>query len=454
MKKAIQIGLLVVAGIVLLLLAAAGLLTLTRDTPARVVHAFGEASGPPPPGDPAFRTTVELFTQTRLSPGHDVEILLNGDGTFPRLWSDMRSARRSLTVQQYYCEPGAVTDTVKAILTERARAGVTTHLLYDGFGCEPLTDGYVDSLRVAGVRVAVFRPVKWYTLHKAQLRSHARAVVIDGGIGYTGGFGFDDRWLGGGHVPGEWRDTNTRFRGDAVAQLQAAFAIAWTEATGELIVGDVYFPHADSSTAEHAVAADGAPGGGAAEDGTAGEGPIAGLLFAAPTLGSTTAERLLALTIASARERLYIANAYPVPREGLRDQLLRAAARGVDVRLLVPNEQTDVPVTRYAARSLYDEMMRAGVRIYEYQPAMMHAKTFVADGVWSAIGSMNLDTRSIALNDETVLLVLDAAVGAAMEAIFRADLENAEEIVLSEFVRRSWPAKLRDWAAGLFVNLL
>ncbi len=419
------------------LLAIVGVLYMTRDTPTRVVHAFGELDGPPMPADPEFHHTAELLTGTTLRPGHRIELLTNGSQTFPRLWRDLRAARRSLTVQLYYCQPGALADTLKAVLSDRARAGVLTHFLYDGFGAEPLTDAYVDSLRVAGVRVAVFRPVKWYALHKAQHRSHVRAVVVDGAIGYTGGFGIDDRWLGDGRRDGEWRDTNVRFEGPAVAQLQAAFATAWTEATGELLVGDLYFPRARDDT----VSIDGA-------------GAIAGLQHASPTMGSTSAERLLALTIAGARKRLFVSNAYLVPSEYLRNELTRAAARGVDVRLLLPNHRTDIPVARYAAHSFYPGLVRGGVRIFEYQPAMMHAKTFVADGLWTSVGTMNLDNRSIALNDESNLLVLDAAVGARMDSLFLEDLRYAQEVTPDWLERRSSLARIRGWGASLLINLL
>ena len=431
--RVLKVLALTLLAVLTLLFAAVGVLYFTRETPARAVHAFGEVARPPAPGEPAFLQTIQLLAGTPLAPGHAVEILMNGDGTFPRLWADMRSARSTLTVQLYYCNPGAVADSLKAVMMGRARAGVATHFLYDGFGAEPLTDAYMDSLRAAGVRVAVFRPVKWYSLHKAQYRSHVRAVVVDGRVGYTGGFGIDDRWLGGGQAPDEWRETNVRFEGPAVEQLQAAFAAAWTEATGQLLVGGAYFPESVSGAAG---------------------GAVAGLQYAAPTLGSTSAERLLALTIAGARRTLYVANAYPVPTPFLRRELMGAARRGVDVRLLLPNERTDVPLTRYAAHSFYAELLGGGVRIFEYQPAMMHAKTFVADGQWSAIGSMNLDNRSLAYNDESTLLVLDRRIGAAMDSLFHEDLGHAREILLETFARRPWHARWREWLAGLVVNLL
>src|SRR5690606_34350018 len=153
---------------------------------------------PPPAVDhDMFTEAVQQMGGLVLEPGNRIEVLLDGDGTFPRLWADLRAAQRSIAFQVYFCRPGAVADTLVAILEERARAGVAVHFLADGFGCNSFVEHYGDRLRAAGARVAVFRPVGWLTLHKAQHRSHARVVVVDGRIGYTGGFGIADVWHGG-----------------------------------------------------------------------------------------------------------------------------------------------------------------------------------------------------------------------------------------------------------------
>ena len=444
--------------LIVILFATVGVLYFTRGTPPSVVHAFGEPTGPPHPGSTAFARTVALLTGTALEPDHRVEPILNGT-LFPRLWRDLRSARRSINIQIYYATPGAVADTLKAVLLERSTAGVPVRLLYDAFGAAPLTSGWVDSLQAGGVRVAVFRPVRWYTLHKAQNRSHVRAVVIDGEVGYTGGFGIDDRWQGDGTQPDAWRETNVRFRGHAVGQLQAAFATAWAEATGELLVGPLFFPDASSPAADPPLAAGAAA---VAERDTARDSAddlpdtraLAGLLYSIPSLGGTSAGRLLSLLLAGARERLWLTNAYAVPGPDLRSQLIGAAARGVDVRLIVPGEQTDLPIVRNAGRSLYEALLEGGVRIYEYQPTMVHAKTIVADGVWSVIGSLNLDNRSLALNEESVLLVQDPSLGGVMDSLFLADLGRAEEIRMDSFRQRGWMVRLREWVAGLWTTLL
>ncbi|MBA3889747.1 MAG: hypothetical protein H0X64_04385 [Gemmatimonadaceae bacterium] len=337
---------------------------------------------------------------------------------------------------------------------ERARAGVGVLFLLDAFGAQNLSREWSDSLAAAGVRVAHLRPLHWYTLHKAANRSHVRVVVVDGRIGYTGGWGLADYWLGDGRTPGQWRETNARFTGPAVHALQAAFAIGWAEATGVLITGEMFFPGVmpDQLQASRTAMEE----SGAATDSatTPARTALAGLLLTQPTEGSTGAERFLALTIVGAEQRLWIANAYFVPDDDFRGLLARAARRGVDVRILTVGEETDVKTTRYAARARYESLLASGVRIYEYQPSMMHAKTVVADGRFGTIGSMNFDNRSLAFNNESSLVVLDTAFAAQMERAFEADLQYSKEILLPEFRQRGWMERVLESGATMLSRLL
>src|SRR5215468_7865482 len=278
----------IVLGAAVAAFALIGALTVTRGTPVGTVVTLSD-SGPPAVTDSLFERTFELFTGTHVYPGNTVEAALNGNGTYPRLWADLRSAKRTITVQMYYSLPGKVADTMAAILKERARARVRVLFLIDAFGSQHLSRTYLRSMREAGVEVAKLRSLRWYSVHDASDRSHVRVVVVDGRIGYTGGFGLADYWLGNGHAEDQWRESNVRFRGPAVMQLQAAFAAAWAEATGELLTGPLFFPKTGFQSV-----------------GTT----HAGLMFTAPTTGSTPAERFLALTISGARSTLYIANSY------------------------------------------------------------------------------------------------------------------------------------------------
>ena len=421
--KYIAIAALVLFGVVLALI---GILSITHDTPVKSVIAEGDTGGPPSIEDPLFARSIELFTGTHIDPGNSVRILLNGDGTYPQLYKDLGAAQQTITVQMYYSQPGGVADSVAKYLIERVQHKVRVLLLLDAFGSQPLKRDWIQSLKNAGVEVHWLRPLRWYTLQKAAQRSHVRVVVVDGKIGYTGGFGLADYWLGDGHHEDQWRESNVRFEGPTVAALQAAFASAWAETTGELLTGDMFFPR--SSFADI--------------------GDVqAGLMHTIPSTGSTPAERYLALSIAGARKTLYITNSYFVPGENFMQLLLAAARRGVDVRVLTVSNKTDVKTTWYAGRTYYEKLLAGGVKIYEYQPTMMHAKSMVVDGMWSSIGSMNFDNRSLSFNDESVLVVLDRHVGAQMDSVFMDDLKWSKEIILEEFKKRPLSGKILEWGA-------
>lgn len=415
MRIAMWIALALLASVVALF-ALIGAQHTFRGTPVSSVGSIGDGPGPSTFTDSTHRETVARLTGIDFDAGNQVETLLNGNETFPRLWSDIRSARTSVTLRLYFMLPGEVAESLHEAMVERARAGVPVFLLYDAYGSE-FRKGYLESLRNEGVHVAAFRPLRWYHLNRAQNRSHVRAVVVDGRVAYTGGFGIDDLWLGNGRRPEEWRETNVRFVGPAVAQLQAVFLAGWGEATGELLTGPLFFPPQPP------------PPGGVRS---------AGVLFTSPTTGSTPAERFLALSIASAARSLYISNAYFVPDDDQRRLLADAARRGVDVRVLTAGQHTDMPAARLAGRRHYEQLLAAGVRIYEYQPTMLHAKTLVVDEIWSSVGTMNFDNRSAALNEESNLVVFDAPLGEHLESVFARDLRYSREVELAEFRRRGW----------------
>jgi cardiolipin synthase A/B len=424
----------VVIGVVIVsALALVGVLSLTRGTPVKAVVAIGDKNGPPAVTDTLFPRSMELYTGIQFSKGNAVRQVNNGD-VYVNLWRDLRAAQHTITVQMYYSQPGAVADTMAALLRERARAGVRVLFVLDAFGSQNLKEEWADSLRAAGVELGLLRQLHWYSLHNASDRSHVRVVVVDGKVGYTGGFGLADYWLGDGKSKNQWRDSNARFEGPAVMALQAAFAAAWAECTGELISGDIFFPRAAFKP----------------DDG----GVVAGVLFASPTTGSTPAERFIALSIASARRTLYVANSYFVPDDDFRKLLVAARQRGVDVRILTVGDETDVKTTLWAGRGRYEQLLRAGIRVYEYQPTMMHSKTFVVDGVWGSIGSMNFDNRSLAFNNESNFVFLDRGFGAELDATFMDDLTRSKEITLTEFRRRPWNHKLLEWGAGLLSRIL
>jgi len=411
-------------------IAITGFLYLMRGTVVRHVRGVGADGSPVAPAEPQFPLSVAMLTGATLLPGNRVELALNGDGTNERLWDDLRSASQSITLQLYYGQRGQMADTLQQILIDRAAAGVRVFVLYDAFGIQRVTAAYRAALQDAGVVAVPFRPLSFWKLHLVQNRSHVRGIVVDGRVAWTGGFGIDDKWIGDGRTNGSWRETNVRFEGPAVRQLQAAFAAAWAEATGVLLTGRMTLSRSDEGVS------------------------TAGLIHTTPTMGSTAAERFLALSIAGATKTLYITNPYFVADDNFAGLLADAARRGVDVRILTAGPCTDVRTVRLAGRASYDRLLAAGVRIYEWQPSALHAKTFVVDGLWATVGSINFDNRSLVLNDEASLMILDEGIGSQMNGIFFDDLAHAAEITLNGFRGRPWAHRIAEQAASLVSPVL
>ncbi|HUG40891.1 MAG TPA: phospholipase D-like domain-containing protein [Longimicrobiales bacterium] len=391
----------------------------TRGTPLHRVCLIGDREEYCAVGHAEFAETFAILTNTTITEGNRIELLVNGEQTYGRLWEDLAGARDLITWHVFWFKPGRLADRLAEILVDRARAGVRVLFLYDYYGSAGVPSAYFDRLREAGVEVSAFRPPRWNTLYKLQQRMHMRTVVIDGAIGYTGGFAIADEWIGDGRHEDQWRDTSVRVEGDVVNQIQAAFASNWVEATGRLILGDRVFPPDD--------------------EGKPAPGEItAGLMYDAPSIGSTNAERFFMLAISGARQRLYITNAYFVPDHHFRHALIHAAERGVDVRILTPGRNTDRDSTYHAAVAGYEELLEGGVRIWHYRPTMVHAKTVVVDGVWSSIGTINFDNRSMVLNDEVAVVIWDPPFARRMEELFLEDLRHADEVELDQV--RSRPA--------------
>lgn len=393
------------------------------------------ATARPPVGSPEFLAALSGATNSPLRRGGTAQLLSNGDRFAPALLRDLRSARRSIDFMVYIWEPGRASDSVLAVLVERARAGVQVRVALDGMGAMNAPDEGFRALRAAGGRVARFHPLRFGELTRFHKRNHRRAIVVDGAVGYTGGAAVGDKWLGDARTPDEWREDMVRVTGPPARSLQAAFAQTWSVITGELLVGPAFYPPDPEPSAA------GAPGE-----------PLSvhvGVL-SSPSDEQLPLRKVFWLSFASARRRLYVTNAYFVPDHGLLAALKERARAGVDVRVLVPGPLTDAKPVRWAGQAHFEELLEAGVRIYEYQGTMLHAKTLVADGTWTVVGSSNLDIRSMELNQENVLGIVDARFAAQVEATFLRDLRRAHEVRLEEWRRRPWYKKLRERASELF----
>jgi cardiolipin synthase len=334
----------------------------------------------------------------------------------------MRSARKTINFAVYIWEPGKVSDMVLEVMIERARAGVEVRVLLDGLGGMQAPSEGFDALTAAGGRVERFRPVRIGGLTRFHRRNHRRSIVIEGAVAFTGGVAVGDKWLGNGATKEEWRDSMVRVTGPLAKSVQSAFTTIWGSCAGEMLVGDGHYPAQP-----------------AAKEG-AEEVSYHTCVISAPSHEDHPLRLFFMLSFLSARRTLYITTPYFVPDQQTRAAVAGRARQGVDVRILLPNELTDAVPIRLAGHSYFDELLAAGVRIFEYQPAMMHNKTVVVDGQWSIVGSANMDIRSKELNQENVLGILDQGFGREMEATFLADIARAKEITLPEWRRRGlWP---------------
>ena len=369
-------------------------------------------------GEATFFPTIEAHTDAPIVGGNRIEVLLNGD-TFPVMLRDIRSAKSTITFAQYLFEGGELARQFAEAFAERCRAGVQANILLDSHGSGKTPAEILALMRDAGCHVEFFRRVEapailfpWKLL-QYNYRSHRRILVIDGRVGFTGGYGIADTWKGDGRTDKYWRDTNARIEGPVVKFLQASFAESWLETTAIALGGEGYFPRLQPI----------------------GKLP-AQIVSSSPAGGSFQNYMLFLLSINSARNSILITNPYFIPDAVMTEALLKAVSRGVRVIVLAPGK-IDSRLTYVASRSHYGQLLRGGIEIYEYQAALMHAKTMVVDGVWATIGSTNFDNRSFALNQELNLTVYDGVLTRRLEEIFREDLKYAKKITYEEWEDRS-----------------
>lgn len=386
---------------------------------------------PFPLSHPAFFDTLEAYTGPPILPGHRVRVLLDGDEAFPAMLKAIREAEKSITFVTYVYWKGKIADEFADALARRARDGLPVYLLLDSQGAKTMEEKNVTKMKEAGVHFAWFRPMKWYKPFQYNYRTHRKVLVIDGRIGFTGGIGIGDEWLGHAQDKDHWRDTCVVVEGPVVHYLQAAFAENWLEATRTMIVGDLYFPPLQEI------------------------GPVkAQGIRSSPMESSSEVYMLYLLTIASAEQSLYITTAYFLPDGLLQDRLIEAVERGVDVRVIVPGRYNDNYLLYQLSRNGYGRLLKAGVKIYEYQPTFMHAKTLVADGIWGSIGSTNFDNRSFSLNDEFNLNFHNREVAQRLEEIFAEDLEQSRPISYEEWRKRPYRERFVGWLGDWIKNLL
>ncbi|HSD73059.1 MAG TPA: phospholipase D-like domain-containing protein [Thermoanaerobaculia bacterium] len=386
---------------------AISLLNRPREVVYDIPHAFGVR-------DPSFLPSAQALDRPSMTAGNRVTILENGVQILPAMLAAIRGAEKSVDFESYIFWSDSVGRTFRDALAESARHGVEIRLLFDGVGtAKRLTREDVEILKSAGARVEYFRPIRPWMLDVINRRSHRRILVVDGKVGFTGGVGIAEEWAGNADSPDHWRDTVVRLEGPAVAQMQSAFEENWSEVTGELLVGEKFFPRL-------------VPAGSV----------LAAVVPSSPRPSSSANQTLYSVAIAAAEHTISISTSYFVPNDATVALLAAASRRGVDVRVLVPGAINDVPVTKAGGRSKFGDLLRAGVKIFEYQPAMMHAKTMVVDGIFATVGSTNFDNRSFRYNDEIDLAVYDEQIAGRLQAMFEADLGRSRAYTYDQWIHR------------------
>jgi len=370
-------------------------------------------------GEPSFFPTIEAYSNAPIVGGNAVEVLLNGDHLFAAALDLIRGARQTITYAQYYYEEGPVARDIAEALAERCRAGVGVNVLLDAVGSFYIPGEYVDLMKTSGCQVAWFRPLSQLVFRKYNNRNHRRVLVVDGRVGITGGSGVSRKWMGNGRVENHWRDTDVRVEGPVVEFLQGAFAENWLETTGIVLGGEPYFPRQSAPVGQ----------------------VYAQIVRSSPAGGGSAMYTTFLLALAAARRSILVTNPYFILDEKMTEALLAAVARGVRVQVLVPGA-IDHNLVRQASRRQFGELLRAGVEMFEYRAALLHAKTMVIDSVWATVGSTNLDNRSLAINQELNLIVYNEAVARRLEQVFIEDLAY------------SAPVTYRDWQKRGVVNKL
>ena len=358
-------------------------------------------------GSPEFRASAGALLGPDFVAGNSITTLVNGVQIFPAMLNAIRAARHSIDFEAYWLTDGQVGREFIAALAERARAGVPVNVMLDALGTMDLGLDNLARLRAAGAVVVKYHSIFWLDLRRYNHRTHRKLLIIDGNIAFIGGVDISDEWLGNADSPQHWRDNHYEVTGPVVAQLQAVFMANWLKTGGRLLHGADYFPL------------------------LAGTGPAFAQALRSSD-GNANLDLMYLLAIASAQKTLRLENPYFLPDALTRKELTDAARRGVKVEVIVPGKFINEKIVRAASKEHWPELIKAGVKIYEYQPTMVHVKLLIVDNVFTSVGSGNFDNRSIQLNDEANLDVLDHDFAAEQTRLFELDKKQSHEMALDQ----------------------
>jgi cardiolipin synthase A/B len=371
--------------------------------------------------DPQFEREMGTLLGPAILADNKITALQNGDEIFPAMLKAIRAAQSTINFETYIYWSGRTGEEFAQALIERARAGVKVHLMLDWLGSEKMTPQLLTQMKDAGVEIERYHALHWYSLGRLNNRTHRKVLIVDGKIGFTGGVGIADEWTGHAQDPDHWRDMHFQIEGPVVAQFQAAFLDNWIETTGRVLSGEAYFPALAS----------------------AGELKMH-MFMSSPTGGSESMRLMYLMAITAAEKSIDIEAAYFVPDTLMSHDLIKARARGVRIRILLPDKHIDSETVRIASKRAWGPLLQSGVEIHEYDPTMLHCKMLIFDHYMVSVGSTNFDMRSFELNDEASLNVYDAKFAQRMTEVFEDDLKSSNPYDFQRWQQRPWLEKFAE----------
>ena len=365
------------------------------------------------PDSDDFLHIIQSMCQTTVHRDNSVDVLTNGPQFYPAMRDAIRLADASVNFEAYIFQPGEVADMLIEAMAERVKAGVQVRVVLDAIGSSWPFNSVARRLSDAGCRVSFYQPPAWYRLHRINNRTHRELLVIDGRIAFTGGAGVADWWLRPHDGRPEWRDTMTRIEGPIVATLQGVFAENWLECCGEILTSPRHWPPLEPRGSVEAM-----------------------LIKSSPADRATVSRVMFQTLIEGAVSSIDITTPYFLPDAALRRAIVRAALRGVRIRVIIPGRHTDQRMVRYASRRRFRALLESRVRMFEYRPAMTHAKAMMVDDLWTIVGTTNIDNRSFEHNDEVNVAFRDPSLTKRMRRDFDADLAASDEVTLESWLSR------------------
>ena len=364
--------------------------------------------------DPQLKREMGVLLGPTIVGGNRIQVLQNGDEIFPAMLAAIGAAQRTITFETYIYWSGSIGERFAEALIERARAGVSVHVMLDWIGCDKISPDLLVRMQAAGIEIARYHAVHWFTLGRLNNRTHRKVLTVDGLVSFTGGVGIADQWLGHAQDPAHWRDMHFKVVGPVSAQMQAAFLDNWIKTTGHVLHGEAYFPAIEPC------------------------GDLEMQMFVSSPEGGSDSMRLMYLTAITAAERsIDIEAAYFVPDRLMIRELIAARRRGVRIRLIVPGSHIDAKTVGIASKHQWGTLLEHGIEVNLYQPTMLHCKMLIFDELMVSVGSTNFDMRSFELNDEASLNVYDKRFAREMTAVFERDLICCAPYTLGHWQGRS-----------------